>query len=205
MKALIFDFDGTIAKTYPILIEYAEELIRKYGKTQINPAEIKDLGLKASILKAKIPFWKMPALVREIKEIINHRIALDVKAVEGLSEVIKDASIKYDLGIVSSNSKKSIVIFLKRNKLDKYFKFVFSESSTFGKHKTLNKICKRYDLIPSDTYYVGDEDRDIVAAKKSGLISIAVTWGFNSERLLKSHNPDYVVGSPTQLREILSV
>ena len=205
MKALIFDFDGTIAKTYPILIEYAEELNRKYGKNQINPAEIKNIGLKASILKAEIPFWKMPALIRDIKEIINQRIALDVKVTEGLSEVIKLASKKYNLGIVSSNSKNSIDIFLKKNKLDKYFKFVFSESSIFGKHLVLSRMCKKYNLIPKDTYYVGDEDRDIVAAKKSGLITIAVTWGFNSEKLLKSHNPDYLIGFPKQLREILSV
>lgn len=47
--------------------------------------------------------------------------------------------------------------------------------------------------------YVGDEDRDIIAAKKTMIRSIAVTWGYNSQKRLEAVGPDCIVNSPLQI------
>jgi len=44
--------------------------------------------------------------------------------------------------------------------------------------------------------YVGDEIRDIRAARKVGIAVAAVTWGFNSQEALAAENPDFLVDSP---------
>ncbi len=49
---------------------------------------------------------------------------------------------------------------------------------------------------------MGDETRDIEAAKKSKIKIVAVTWGFNSSNVLAQHQPDFLIDIPQQLTEI---
>jgi phosphoglycolate phosphatase-like HAD superfamily hydrolase len=43
----------------------------------------------------------------------------------------------------------------------------------------------------------------VEAAKKAGLLSAAVTWGFNSELLLKSRGPDFIINKPLEILKIV--
>jgi len=47
--------------------------------------------------------------------------------------------------------------------------------------------------------YIGDEIRDVHAAQKAGVESGTVTWGFNSQELLSSANPDHIWGKPEEI------
>lgn len=51
--------------------------------------------------------------------------------------------------------------------------------------------------------YVGDETRDIDSAKKAGVKGIAVSWGFNSKKVLAKHHPDALIEHPQELIDIL--
>lgn len=64
-------------------------------------------------------------------------------------------------------------------------------------------MCNKYNINPLEVIYVGDEDRDIIAAKKTKIKTIAVTWGFNTNEKLSRENPDYLVDSPIQIVEAL--
>ena len=46
---------------------------------------------------------------------------------------------------------------------------------------------------------IGDEVRDVDAAHKAGIDSMAVSWGFNSIELLESSAPTHLVHSPEEL------
>jgi phosphoglycolate phosphatase-like HAD superfamily hydrolase len=67
----------------------------------------------------------------------------------------------------------------------------------------INKIIKQRKIIKSEMFYVCDEVRDIVAAQKSGIKSIAVTWGYNTQDALTKENPDFIVDTPNELRNII--
>lgn len=105
------------------------------------------------------------------------------------------------MGIVSSNSEDNILQNLKRYGVEDLFDFIFSESSIFGKHTVLKKMCANYKINPSEVVYIGDEDRDIIAAQKVKIKNIAVTWGFNSDKKLKEVHPDHLVNSPKEIIE----
>ncbi|WP_187329412.1 HAD family hydrolase [Halomicronema hongdechloris] len=49
---------------------------------------------------------------------------------------------------------------------------------------------------------MGDEVRDIEATRQTGIRSVAVTWGFNSENVLADHHPNFLVLAPEQLLAI---
>ena len=52
--------------------------------------------------------------------------------------------------------------------------------------------------------YIGDEIRDINAAKKAKVKVIAVTWGFNSKEVLSEYQPDALVDQPQELIEVIN-
>jgi len=59
-------------------------------------------------------------------------------------------------------------------------------------------------MTPADTFYIGDETRDIDAAQQCNIPSIAVAWGFNSEQTLMRSKPSYLAKTPHDLLRIIS-
>jgi len=108
----------------------------------------------------------------------------------------------YKLGIITSAPKESVDKFLEKNGLN-LFDFIYSEGNIFGKDKVMTNIMKEKNLNPKQVFYVGDETRDIEAAKRAGIKTIAVTWGFNNEKILLKESPDHLIKKPADLLEIL--
>ena len=62
---------------------------------------------------------------------------------------------------------------------------------------------KAFAVFSADTFFVGDSNHEIDVAKKTGIKSVAVTWGFTSEQKLRARNPDYVIGSFSELEKVV--
>ena len=108
----------------------------------------------------------------------------------------------FQIGILTSNTQENVKQFLGKNELN-FFDFIRTGKSVFGKSHIINKIIKQRHASKSEAFYVCDEVRDIEAAKKSGIKSIAVTWGYNTKDALIKENPDFLVNSPDELRNII--
>lgn len=50
---------------------------------------------------------------------------------------------------------------------------------------------------------VGDRKHDIIGAKKNGLNSVGVLYGYGGEDELKSAGADYIAATPSDVAEIL--
>ncbi|MEB3145344.1 MAG: HAD hydrolase-like protein, partial [Cylindrospermopsis raciborskii 1523720] len=68
----------------------------------------------------------------------------------------------------------------------------------------MSSVIKQRQIKPQTVIYVGDETRDIEAAKKANLKVIAVTWGFNSPEALTRENPDFLIDHPRELLEAIN-
>ncbi|MBI1936266.1 HAD-IA family hydrolase [Candidatus Woesearchaeota archaeon] len=201
-KTIIFDFDGTIADTFFIAEEIGNKYAKKYS-IAISSKEARELGLKTLFLKLKFPLWRIPVILAEFKRTIALKLDKKVTLFDGMREVLHQLSKKHQLGIASTNSEESINRFLAKYRILELFKFISSNSSIFGKHRALKRLCKKYNLPYKDVIYIGDEDRDVRAAKKLGIKVIAVSWGYNSKRLLEKEKPDYIADKPRQILNIL--
>jgi phosphoglycolate phosphatase len=71
------------------------------------------------------------------------------------------------------------------------------------KSELLSLILHQEQLDAAETVMIGDRKFDIVAAKENGIKSIAVTWGYGSEKELNESMPDQIVHSPYQLLQLL--
>lgn len=199
---IIFDFDGTICDSFNLNIKIANEYLSKFKKKKINPHEFREKGIEEIIKEYRLNKLQILLYIYKGRHDLAKHIN-ELKSFDGMPLVIKRLSRKNTLGIVSSNSKTNIDKFLKQNNLDGYFKFIISSLSISEKGKKIKIAIEKYSLDSNDTFYVGDEVRDIEAAKKLHLRSVAVGWGFTSKKLLKKFNPDYLLSSPEELTRIV--
>jgi phosphoglycolate phosphatase len=202
---LIFDFDGTVAQTLLRIQALFNQVAEQYGLPQIADTDleaIRELSVGELIARYKVSPWKM----LRISHYVNTRLRSDmsrVAAVAGIKEVLRDLkSHGVELGVVTSNTRANVELFLEAQGITE-FGFVHGEKSLFGKGTLLKSVIKKRKLNPADIFYVGDEVRDIEAARVAGIKSIAVTWGFNSPARLKKAQPDYLIGKPTELSQIV--
>lgn len=206
-KVVIFDFDGTIADSFAMCIEILNKLAEENGVSDVfgkdkTIEDLRNFSLKELILKVGIPMIMLVFIIRKWQQ----RVASSIKDLHTFPEMKKVLqSLKktgFTLGIISSNSKQNIETFLKLNDLE-LFDFVYSENNLFGKSRTFNHCLTKMNLNANEVIYVGDETRDIEAAHQSGIKIIAVTWGFNSKKLLQTYHPDFLVDKPAQILNIV--
>lgn len=79
----------------------------------------------------------------------------------------------------------------------------------FSKKDNILEIKEIKFIDDNNVVYIGDETRDVEAAKKVGIEIISVCWGFNYKEILQTLNPNFIVESPEEIlpciRKILKV
>ena len=108
----------------------------------------------------------------------------------------------YRLAIISSNSEGNIRRLLEKHKVEG-IEEVYCSSNILGKETVIRRFLKNFRLQPSEVMYVGDEHRDVVACKKSGVRVIWVGWGYDSPEVVRPENPDFMVSKPAEILDIL--
>jgi phosphoglycolate phosphatase len=205
-KVIIFDFDGTIADTVDALVGIANRLAAEFGYAQITPEQLtilRNFSSREIIKYSGVSLIKIPFLVKKVKSELKNKIH-ELKPIPGIREALLDLQQSdYKLGIITSNSRDNVTAFLKINDLDCLFEFIYSGVTIFGKTSIINNVMKQKQFKPEFVIYVGDETRDIEAAKKANIRVIAVTWGFNSPEVLLKQNPNFLINHPREILEVL--
>jgi phosphoglycolate phosphatase len=205
MHTVVFDFDGTIADTLSVVIRIANKFADHYRYKKIPLSDLPKLREKkpSEILRhLGISIFKLPIVARKIrfemnKEVVHLETSVNLKDV-----LIKLKENGCVLGILTTNSRENVMEFLKNNNLE-VFDFVYAGRAVYGKSRLLKKLMKEKTIPHQDPIYVGDEIRDIEAAKKAGIRVIGVSWGYNSKDALQRAKPDHIVEKPEELPEII--
>ncbi len=199
----IFDFDGTLADSLPVIIECLNDVADFYKFKKIeNHESLRKKHIRDILKELGIGQFKLPFVVRTIRKNLNERIG-EIKPHPGIDRVIKYLhDHNFQIGIVTSNSKENVEKFLIKNNLN-YFNFIHGQSRLFGKGRVIADIIKTHKLDPAQVVYIGDEARDVEAAKANNITSVAVTWGFNSREKLEEHKPDYIINHAHDLLKII--
>jgi len=206
-KVILFDFDGTIADTYQAIANITNQLSTEFGYKALSEEElllIKNISSREIVKLSEISVFKLPFLVKRVRSELSKEIA-ELNLIADIKEILTELKDRgHILGIVTSNNKENVDIFLAKNQLDRLFRYIYSGTAIFGKHRVLNQVIKEHKLAKSNVIYVGDETRDIRSARKSKIPVIAVSWGFNAAEILSQHQPDYLVDRPSELLEAIA-
>lgn len=203
-KTIIFDFDGTIADTLGPIMAVFNKNSKSFRYKHLSPETIEKLRGQNSeeiLRQLRVPWQNMPFVIRRVRQDLREHID-SVELITGIKSVIeelhKDGK---KLIIVTSNSKEIVDKFLKRREICVFDK-IYS-TGFLSKQRTLRRVLSEQKISANSTVYIGDETRDIVAAKAAKIDVIAVTWGFNNRAILEANKPDLLADKPAELLNLI--
>jgi len=204
MAVIIFDFDGTIADSFNVIIDVFEHITKRPEKlTEEQMAELRGYPLEIVAERLHIPWWRLPFLLAKGRRMMGKRME-EIPVFEGMGRVIDRLHAEgHELFVVSSNSRRNVSKFLKHHHLNKYFVEVRGNAGLLGKARILRRLVRANNFSVGDCLYIGDETRDIVAAKAVGMRMVAVSWGFANADFLESMHPTAMAHEPGDIIKVL--
>lgn len=200
-KVVIFDFDGTLADVAEVVREIYDEESEKRGWPALTDAQYKKLRkgtIKQAVSWVGIRPWQLPGLLRLGRKRFHSKSG-QVKLFPGITKLMKDLHDKnWTIYVLSANSSNTIREVLDRNDIGRYVQ-VLKRSPLFGKASSVRRLIRSRGYQQDEVWMVGDEVRDMEAAQKAGIRSIAVTWGLQDESLLKRQTPHALVTKPDDI------
>lgn len=204
-KLAIFDFDGTLADSFPWLADAYNKIANKFRFKNLTREEIEEIrhyNFKQFIEHIECSVWKVPLIAIYSRSLMSRHIH-EIPLFEGAQELLRSLTDNgVEVAIVSSNSYKNVCAVLGEENISliKYFQ---CGASTFGKPRLLKKVLKESGVDASDAIYIGDEVRDIIASHKVKMDSGAVSWGYNNKGSLLKHSPTHFFDEVAQLEKTL--
>jgi phosphoglycolate phosphatase len=194
VKAIIFDFDGTIANTMPFLTKLAVELMKeRYGisseeakKKYLETAGL-DFATQIEIIFPGHPSNSQVATIFEAKKldgIFRHPIFPDV-----IETLIYLRRKKIRTFICSSTKEEIVMKYCKLNKIDTLVDDIFGYREGFGKYEQLDFIFRHLNLDPTSTLFIGDSLKDCDFARRKGINFIGISGIFKREDFQRKKVP----------------
>lgn len=196
-KIVFFDFDGVIADTFDI----AFSIMRKEFSALSRPDYRK--GFEININEA-IKIWSAKGLAEKKLPAKNFfdgytpRL-LRLSPIPGVPKAIRALSKNHVLLIISSTISPSIRRFLAKFRLARYFNKIYGNEIQTSKVKKFRLALREFKARPDDCVFITDTLGDIKEAKKTGIKSLAVAWGYHPRKTLKKGAPLKILLKPAQL------
>lgn len=109
------------------------------------------------------------------------------------------------VGIVTNSPRKYAETLLKAHNIKYDILIAYHDCEPRKPHPApMLKCAELLEISPEQIISIGDDPKDIHAANKAGMTSVAVTWGISQHSNFLSANPDYIVDSASELIQIIT-
>lgn len=199
---LIFDFDGTLADTMSTGIAIYNEIAPEYSLRTVTMEEVKEmrkLNTRALLDNLGISRLLAVKLGAHIRRVLHERMD-HVEMINGIQDAVRELDkLGFRLGILSSNSADNVRIFLQHFDLLPCFRFIEAGVSLFGKPQRIKGALRKQKARAEHAMYVGDETRDMEAARVANVSGVAVCWGVNDREAMLTEGPEFCIDNPSDL------
>ena len=215
IQAFLFDFDGTIADTIPVLREAVNMTMEQYGYPLHSNEDILRFinnGARELIRRA------MPADLQEDQELVD-RVLADYsghyrkvyhhteRAYDGVAELIARLHNEgFRIGVLSNKQddilRKLTAQILLPGSYDGA-QGVITGKPTKPHPYLVEKLAADLGVPPEACVMIGDSDVDFYTAQNAGMRHVGVTWGFRDEAFLRERGATLFAHDPDELLQIL--
>jgi HAD superfamily hydrolase (TIGR01509 family) len=201
---LIYDFDGTLADSYPIFAESFLELLKERGITP--PYEEALSYLKISVQTAIDAYIKDedPKAFRRVFRDRRNRMMIEKGLpMPGGEDLLRFVKENGGRNYIYTHSPSYIWDLLEKWGLRSYFEGGVTADDDFPVKPApdaLNFICEKYGLDKSTTLMVGDRDIDIDAGHNAGMKGILL----DPDGFYTSYQSDFSVNALAEIRNIIA-
>ena len=189
---VIFDLDGTLVDSFPWFVRTINDVADRFGFRRVAHEDVERLrhaSTREILDFLDVPLWKLPRIARHARR-LKAEAAADIALFDGVETMLRtlvDNGVQ--LALVTSDSEANA-----REKLGDVaalFSHFDCAASLFGKPAKFRRVIRRAGVDPSRVIAIGDEVRDIEAARSVGIACGAVCWGYAAPAALRAHGPDH--------------
>lgn len=208
---ILFDLDGTLTDPASGITRSVQYSLEKFGIKAEQSELLRFIGppLYDSYMEF-YGFTREQAIqaVAYYRELYNGGGALyDCKVYDGIPELLGRLKAEgADLVLATSKPIYSAEKILERFGLSKYFDAAFGcelDGRRTKKDEVIAWALENHPLDKSRAIMVGDRLHDIEGARKNGLPSIAVLWGYGSRAEFEEHRADFIAEDIPSLEKLL--
>jgi len=190
---VIFDFDGTLADSGLWFTRVINELAHEFRFKRLEQPDyerVRRYDARGVLKHLGIPMWKAPrVLIRLRQHAARDAAQIPVfPGVEAMFERLMAAG--RTVAISSSNSEETVRKVLGGSIAARVPHFKCG-ASLFGKAAKLKQLLVETQTARDQAIYVGDEIRDVEAARQAGVAFGGVRWGYTEPEALRAAAPDY--------------
>ena len=205
-RLAIFDFDGTLADSLDWFRTSFHEVIARFDLTPVTAEELEQMrGLSAREIMARlnVSMWQLPAIVSDMRK-RKLAAASETSLFAGIPAMLSDLQRQgIKTAIVSSDSEASVRQVL--GPANSQITCFDCGAAIFGKHWKFRRVARQLEAEPADTICIGDEIRDIEAARAAGMDSGAVAWGYALPTALQAAGPTHLFNSIEEMMQRLTL
>ncbi len=203
-RHFIFDFDGTLADSASWVMSTFNDVAARHGFRRVSDEELQMLRGRTNREIVKylgVPAWKLPTIATDMRARIAAEID-QIKPFAGVDALLAALAERgAHISIVTSNSEANVRRVLGSQSAGYVHRFECG-ASLFGKARQIKRAIKVSGIALAQTLCVGDESRDIDAAREIGVACAAVLWGYATPELLKAQQPEYLLENMEALLEL---
>lgn len=211
-RAVLFDFDGTFVDSGLGILNCVEYALEKHNipigdRSRLNYFIGPPLYVSFNHLYG-VQGEECDKLVETYRERYNTKGVHEFEVYDGIEKLIKKLK-EQGIKVGIASAKPRVYIEQMLNESGNYNLFDVIVGTVLSNHNedkaiTIENALKELEITDkSICVMVGDRHYDITAAKKSGVASVGVTYGYGTEEELENAGADYIAHNMTELHNIL--
>lgn len=213
-KAVVFDWDGTLADTKKAVVESFQKVLAEIGCIVYDEFLERRIGtgtrkmLEDSLNKCNIVFndEMLEELTRE-KVRLQKELSKSVNLFKGATDLLDALYGRMKIALATMSSRPVIDKLLSEKKIEKYFDAAVT-ADEISKPKPDPEIfllaATKLNVSPQNCVTIEDSIFGVEATKKAKMKCIAIPSGAYTKKELKKEKPDLLVDSLTQTNKILN-
>lgn len=216
LKAVLFDFDGTLANTLPSIAGCGNAALLKNDLEAIPQEEYRYLVGEGAdrLIHNMLSFWNAD------KNELYERVRADyieeyrtnylpgTAVYDGIEELLDELKRKgIHLAVLSNKPHEMTQVIADELFGSNRFEVVFGKQKDVPRKpdpKGVELILERLKIDQKEAVFVGDTSVDVQTAKNAGLYSVGVVWGFRGREELMSAGADKIIEKPAELLELFN-
>ena len=210
--AALFDFDGTLADTLPLIaLSWNHALGPIFGRQFSLPEVVARFGPTDAAMIAREMQGRTPESIDQAIEnyFAHYESAHDAaRAFDGISEMLADVRrAGFRVGLMTGKGRRAAEITLRLLGWQSAFECVVTGDETARSKpdpEGVLRVARELGIEPARCIYVGDLPVDIQAGRAAGMGTVAAGWNAFDSDSLRNAEPDFWAQSPSDVLAILT-
>ena len=212
-KYILFDLDGTLTDSAPGIINSVKYALSKFGMHETDDNKLrKFLGPPLILSFAELYGFskeKSQKAVEYYREYFVPHGIFENEVYSGIPKLLQKLKADGKTLIIATSKPETFAVQIAEHfEIDSYFDLIAGSNLDNTRSKKAQVIEYALETLGildrAHAVMIGDREHDIKGAKKTGLRSIGVLYGYASPGELENAGADFTANSPEELYTIIS-